>query len=141
MPATDWREITFSRAPLRPSDGRDPKVKDLYRECVTISKRIAVRPPGKDLDASATDLKEYETAKNMVTEARQRLSDNDGKVRQDEVKRQDAERKNLSESLIMRKETFDAEWVHKREQMEAHCRQKMQGSSSAESAFVLEVLP
>jgi hypothetical protein len=127
MPATDWREITFSRAPLRPNDGRDPKVKDLYRECVKISKRIAVRPPGQDLDASASDLREYDAAKTMVTDARQRLAENDGKVRKDELQRQEVERKNLSESLIMRKETFDAEWVHKRQEMEGHCRQKMQG--------------
>ncbi|KAJ1471386.1 hypothetical protein T484DRAFT_3523137 [Baffinella frigidus] len=128
MPATDWREITFSRAPLRPGDGRDTKVKDLYRECVTISKRIAVRPPGQDLAASASDLEEYAKAKDMVTEAEKRLSKNEGKLKQDEMTRQELERKNLNESLIMRKETFDAEWKHKRQEMEKHTRQKMQGN-------------
>jgi len=129
MPATDWREITYSRAQLRPNDGRDPVVKQLYSECKTITKRIATRPSvGVDFDASAKDLEDYSRATHMKLEAEARARNNEEKIRADELKRQEVERKNLTEALKMRREAFDEEWAHKREEMEARCREKMQGN-------------
>ena len=32
MPATDWREITYSRTHLRPGDGLDPDVRAMRRQ-------------------------------------------------------------------------------------------------------------
>ena len=43
------------------------------------------------------------------------------KVRADELERQDRERANLAEALIMRGESFDEEWAHKKKLMkQAH---------------------
>ena len=113
MPATDWREITFSRAHLRPGDGLDPEVRPLRRKAVALAKE-------KQIPA-------YLKAARLLEAAEKKEQTNRDKIREDEVVRQSKERKDLAEALVMRVEHFDEEWAHNRKLMEEQVAEKRKG--------------
>ena len=113
MPATDWREITFSRARLRPHDGLDPDVRPIRRRVAELAKR-------KQVPA-------YMQAKEMLEIAEAKEQAMKDKVHADELERQGHERANLAEALIMRGESFDEEWAHKKKLMEQAVAEKRKG--------------
>ena len=104
MPATDWREITYSRTHLRPGDGLDPDVRAMRRQ---------VRELGRKQTISA-----YEKARDLLVAADKRERAMKETLRKDELVRQENERKSLAEALKMQKDTFDEYWAHKRREME-----------------------
>eukprot|EP00281_Chroomonas_sp_CCMP1168_P035289 CAMPEP_0206241412 /NCGR_PEP_ID=MMETSP0047_2-20121206/16480_1 /ASSEMBLY_ACC=CAM_ASM_000192 /TAXON_ID=195065 /ORGANISM="Chroomonas mesostigmatica_cf, Strain CCMP1168" /LENGTH=326 /DNA_ID=CAMNT_0053666303 /DNA_START=104 /DNA_END=1081 /DNA_ORIENTATION=+ len=113
MPATNWREITYSRAHLRPHDGKDPEVKRLRDQTRVLAKSM--------------DLQSYGLAMKYQKTAAEKKQDLLNKLKQDELERQDQERRNVSEALRMRMEDFTAEWAHKRRVLEEELAQKMVG--------------
>lgn len=113
MPATDWREITFSRARLRPHDGLDPDARPIRRRVAELAKRRQVPA--------------YVQAKELLEVAEAKEQAMKDKVRADELERQDRERANLAEALIMRGESFDEEWAHKKKLMEQAVAEKRKG--------------
>ena len=113
MPATDWREITFSRTHLRPHDGLDPEVRPLRRKAVELAKK-------KQIPA-------YMEARRNLDEAEHKERFNKDKIRTDEIARQSKERENLGEALRMRSVAFDEEWAHKLKEMERIVIEKQKG--------------
>jgi len=113
MPATDWREITYSRLHLRPNDGLDPEVRPLRRKAVELARK-------KQIPA-------YMQAQRNLEEAEQRELAIKEKIRADEVTRQSRERESLVEALKMRAGHFDELWAHQRKEMEAEVEHKRRG--------------
>jgi hypothetical protein len=113
MPATDWREITFSRARLRPHDGLDPDVRPLRRKVTELAKK-------KQVPA-------YMQAKEMLEMAETKERAMKDKIRAEEYERQARERASLAEALKMRAASFDEEWAHEKKVMEDAVAEKRKG--------------
>mmetsp|Transcript_23060 Transcript_23060/g.36931 ORF Transcript_23060/g.36931 Transcript_23060/m.36931 type:complete len:358 (-) Transcript_23060:56-1129(-) len=113
MPATDWREITFSRSHLRPHDGYDPDVRKLRRKVVEIARKKQVQA--------------YMQAKTLLETAEGKEQGMRDKVRAEELGRQGKERVNLAEAFKMRALSFDEEWAHKRKVIQHEVADKRKG--------------
>lgn len=110
MPATNWREITYSRAHLRPNDGHDPEVSSLRTKSRTLAKTGKVH--------------NYEKAWNLKDQYESRTKSALEKLKKDELIRQEGERKQLFEALKMREADFHALWEHKRTVMLEHLEER-----------------
>eukprot|EP00286_Rhodomonas_abbreviata_P013885 CAMPEP_0181337848 /NCGR_PEP_ID=MMETSP1101-20121128/28279_1 /TAXON_ID=46948 /ORGANISM="Rhodomonas abbreviata, Strain Caron Lab Isolate" /LENGTH=313 /DNA_ID=CAMNT_0023448453 /DNA_START=102 /DNA_END=1044 /DNA_ORIENTATION=- len=111
MPATDWREITFSRSRLRPHDGLDPTVKRLKEQCKELSRK-------KTIDA-------YSRAKTLLEECEDRKRQCRIKLKKEELSRQEEERRKFADAFKLRLEAFNAEWEHRRAETEKKCAQRV----------------
>eukprot|EP00961_Rhodomonas_salina_P208478 2813650-Rhodomonas_salina.1 len=111
MPATDWREVTFSRSRLRPHDGLDPTVKRLKEQCRSLSVKKSVEA--------------YKTAKNLLEEANERKRANAVKLKTEELSRQESERQQLVDAFKLRLERFNAEWEHRKDETDKKIAQKV----------------
>uniref|UniRef100_A0A6U4IS68 Uncharacterized protein n=1 Tax=Hemiselmis andersenii TaxID=464988 RepID=A0A6U4IS68_HEMAN len=113
MPATNWREVTFSRAHLRPNDGLDPEVKKLR----TKTKQLA----------KTGELNNYAQAMSLAANSETRKQKALDQLRTDEVTRQEAEKRNLAEALKMREADTIGLWDHKRKLVMQHIEEKVRG--------------
>ena len=113
MPATDWREITYSRVHLRPNDGLDPEVRPLRRKAEALARQ--------------QEIPAYMQAKVHLEEAERRELVIKSKIRADEEARQATERERLAEALKMRTYNFEELWAHERKEMEATVEHKRRG--------------
>lgn len=113
MPATDWREITFSRSHLRPNDGYDLEVRPLRRKVVELAntKRVSA----------------YNEARKKAQEAEGKEQGMRDRLRADELVRQGKERENLQEAFKMRSLSWEKDWAHKRKAIEHEAAEKRTG--------------
>ena len=113
MPATDWREITFSTQHLRPGDGYDPEARLERKEAKELSKKKSIPL--------------YIRASTLAEDAEAREQKNKEKLVADELARQSKERENLAEAIKMRETQFEELWAHKRKEMEHEVAEKRRG--------------
>uniref|UniRef100_A0A7S0W3N6 Uncharacterized protein n=1 Tax=Hemiselmis tepida TaxID=464990 RepID=A0A7S0W3N6_9CRYP len=113
MPATNWREVTFSRAHLRPNDGLDPEVKKLRTRTKLLAK--------------TGELNNYAQAMSLAADTEMRQKKSLEQLKTDELARQETERRNLAEALKMREADTIALWDHKRKLVMEHIEEKIKG--------------
>mmetsp|Transcript_57159 Transcript_57159/g.130897 ORF Transcript_57159/g.130897 Transcript_57159/m.130897 type:complete len:405 (-) Transcript_57159:329-1543(-) len=134
MPAAmEKKYLSYSVRALRPNGGLDPLPRQMRKEALQAS------ISGFSLNDPAEALRMYETAKLKQQRASElEISQADFLVREEEG-RQENERRLMMLSMKARKEQLDKEWERKKEQVEIHCANILEGLDERAAATIQRV--